>query len=481
MALESHRDFCGGYDHAKQAGLVHVANHHISPGKKQWTWGNHDFGYAWDRNLTEEDGPYIELMAGVFTDNQPDFSFLAPGETKTFSQFWYPIQQIGPVQEANLDAAISLQVEGDLARLGLCATRPFTGLHIQLRRGNETIAEWLREVHPGAPFVAEAPVPKGVTAADLCVRAIAAEHGELICCRLAAPSNKNAPSAATSPSIPPEIASNDELFVTGLHLDQYRHATRDPKVYWQEALHRDPGDARCNHALGVWHLRHGEFSLAEQFLRRSIERLTLRNPNPYDGEPFYSLGLTLRYLDRDEEAYAAFYKSTWNHAWRSAGYLALAEIDIARGAFEKALEHLNLCLRTNADHLNARNLKVVVLRKLGRSSEAEITLAETLALDPLDYLARHLIGRTLGDNQARLDIAFDLLRAGLFSEAKRLLETADLSAHDGSVPMVLYSLGLCGRFTAAISGSFRCLARLLLPEPPRRTDRARSDLAAQPG
>ena len=29
-------------------------------------------------------------MAGVFTDNQPDFSFLAPGETKTFSQFWYP-------------------------------------------------------------------------------------------------------------------------------------------------------------------------------------------------------------------------------------------------------------------------------------------------------------------------------------------------------------------------------------------------------
>ncbi len=34
-------------------------------------------------------------MAGVYTDNQPDFSFLAPGETKTFSQYWYPIQQMG--------------------------------------------------------------------------------------------------------------------------------------------------------------------------------------------------------------------------------------------------------------------------------------------------------------------------------------------------------------------------------------------------
>ena len=25
------------------------------PGKKQWTWGNHEFGYAWDRNLTDPD------------------------------------------------------------------------------------------------------------------------------------------------------------------------------------------------------------------------------------------------------------------------------------------------------------------------------------------------------------------------------------------------------------------------------------------
>ncbi|MGD0390501.1 MAG: DUF5107 domain-containing protein, partial [Tepidisphaeraceae bacterium] len=95
MCMGSKEDFFGGYDYAAQAGIVHVANHHISPGKKQWTWGNHDFGYAWDRNLTEPDvknefGPYIEIMAGVYTDNQPDFSFLQPGETKSWSQYWYP-------------------------------------------------------------------------------------------------------------------------------------------------------------------------------------------------------------------------------------------------------------------------------------------------------------------------------------------------------------------------------------------------------
>ena len=34
--------------------ILHVADHHVSPGKKQWTWGCGDFGKAWDRNLTDD-------------------------------------------------------------------------------------------------------------------------------------------------------------------------------------------------------------------------------------------------------------------------------------------------------------------------------------------------------------------------------------------------------------------------------------------
>jgi hypothetical protein len=79
MAYHSDFDFVGCYDHSQQAGMMHVANHHVVPGKKQWTWGNGDFGQAWDRQLTDEDGPYIELMCGAFTDNQPDFSWIQPG------------------------------------------------------------------------------------------------------------------------------------------------------------------------------------------------------------------------------------------------------------------------------------------------------------------------------------------------------------------------------------------------------------------
>ena len=132
----------------------------------------------------------------------------------------------------------------------------------------------------------------------------------------------NRPRRRTSPS-------PDELYITGLHLDQYRHATRCPTLYWREALRRDPLDARCNNALGLWHLKRGEFAEAETYFRRAIERLTRRNANPYDGEAYYNLGLCLRHLGRDDEAYAAFYKAVWNQAWMAAGYHALAEIDCA--------------------------------------------------------------------------------------------------------------------------------------------------------
>ena len=135
MVTRSDYDFMGGYDHGKQAGFIHVADRRVAPGKKLWTWGNADFGRAWDRELTDTDGPYIELMSGVFTDNQPDFSWLHPYETRTASQFWYPIQQIGPVKNANTRAALSLDVVDGGVRIGIAVTEAGNdGLQIVLSR-----------------------------------------------------------------------------------------------------------------------------------------------------------------------------------------------------------------------------------------------------------------------------------------------------------------------------------------------------------
>lgn len=466
MCVGSEEDFFGGYDHSARAGIIHIANHHISPGKKQWTWGNHEFGYAWDRNLTDKDasgeyGPYIEIMAGVYTDNQPDFSFLQPGETKAWSQFWYPIQQIGPAQHANLNAAISFNISGKKLRLGVSVTQPFRAAKLLLTAKGKPVFRATRDLAPGYPLVREIILPANVAETDLQLSIVDRAKQEILAYQPKGKGRGEAPARATEPPAPREIASADELYVTGLHLDQYRHATLSPTLYWREALRRDPLDARCNNALGFWHYKRGEFAAAERHFRQAIARLTCRNGNPYDGEPFYHLGLCLRQLGREEEAYAVLYKATWNQAWAAAGYHALAEIDCTRENWAQALEHLNSSLRLNSENLRARNLKVIVLRKLCENPRASELLKATRQLDRLDWWARHLDEETVAcDSQTALDLAHDYARAGLFDEAVGLLSQFDPPASPnvqddghtsptaklpdqswGALPMLYYTLG----------------------------------------
>lgn len=110
---QSDMDFLAGYDGGIQKGIATVANHHISPGKKLWTWGHGDFGDMWCSNLTDNDGPYIELMTGVYTDNQPDFTWLAPFESREFEQYWYPVRDIGDVKNASIDACMNFEQRGE--------------------------------------------------------------------------------------------------------------------------------------------------------------------------------------------------------------------------------------------------------------------------------------------------------------------------------------------------------------------------------
>jgi tetratricopeptide (TPR) repeat protein len=442
MVANSKGDFAGGYDHAAEAGMVHVANHHIAPGKKQWTWGNHEFGYRWDQSLTDSDGPYVELMAGVYTDNQPDFSFLAPGETKSFSQYWYPIREIGVPDLANIDAAIRMERELDKVIVHLLVTHEMSEAIVSLKAEGKEISRWQGPLKPDSPLCKEFFIDREKKDLELLLTTNGG-GGEEVILRYA-PAEivaASSPVVATEPGLPGNIQSNDELYLIGVHLEQYRHATRDPEQYWLEAVRRDAGDSRSNHALGRWCMRRGEFAAAEQYLCIAIARQTERNSNPYDGEPHYNLGLTLSYQGRIAEAYEAFYKSTWNAAWRGPAYHRLSEIDCCRQQWTLALDHLERSLRADGDNLNVRNLIAVVLQRLGRGAEAEICIKETRKLDPLDNWSRYLAAETVSQNgQQRLDLVFDFLRCNFLEEALDILSLSSVEARDGSSAILLYAL-----------------------------------------
>lgn len=435
MICQTAFDFFGGYDFKAKGGFVHVADRQIAPGKKQWTWGNHPFGFAWDRELTDANGPYIELMAGVFTDNQPDFSYLAPFETKTFSQFWWPIQQIGPVQRANEKAALHLVIREDRRiEIGVCVSERFDGLRIRLEREGRVLLDRRADLGPGTSFWDESPRFDGENTCELRCWIESAEGEILLEYR---PVDRSALSKereqATEPQLPDEIVSSDELYFTGEHLELYRHPTRSPELYWNEALRRDEGDSRCNIAMGRRALNQGRLADAERYFRTAVRRLTSRHPNPETGEAHYLLGLVLFHADRLDESYGFVAKATWNQAWIGAASYHLACIDCRRGDFEKACFHLVQAISANGDHHKAQVLLAAVLRRL-EDDEALAFLCDVLAADPLDHWARHELAlhgeipmeefqrACRNDAQTILDLVFDYAEAGFTDEAATLLE-----------------------------------------------------------
>jgi len=428
MVTATKEDFFGGYDHDAEAGFVHVADRHIAPGKKQWTWGNSPFGHAWDRLLTDGDGPYVELMAGVYTDNQPDFAWLEPGETKQFTQTWFPIQRIGPVDYASPEGAISIKLlSTDRVAIGVAVTFARPGSRIEIIASDEEILGVESDLVPGDAWTWTGSLPAGTEAADLEVRVT--QGADIVLQRrprVEAPATE--PRTASAPPLPGDIQSNDELFWTGMHLHQYRHPTRSPLPYWEEAIRRDPGDARCRVALADVAYRRGEYLVAETHLRVGLERATALNGNPRDGEASYLLGMVLARTGRHDEAVDALAKAAWDGRWAAPAGVEIARLALQRGDRSVAIEKIDQVLASNPADARAVVIRAITLRKSGRTDDATRLVDLLLAADPLDHVARvlrdgeeaagSLDGRTI------MDVATDLSAAGETELALRLLEIA---------------------------------------------------------
>lgn len=387
MAAKSEYDFVGGYDYGKKAGILHVADHHISPGKKQWTWGCGDFGKAWDRNLTDEDGAYIELMTGVYTDNQPDFTWLKPLEEKTFRQYFMPYKDIGYIKNATIHAAVNLYVTEGRVHLGVYATENYKNAKITVKnKGGLLFAEVL-DLSPRAAYKKEIEAG-GAKEEDISIL-VEGEGRVLVSYQARERKIEKLPEPAQAAKEPEEIMTNEELYLTGLHIEQYRHATYLPDPYYLEGLKRDPMDSRINTAYGSLLLRRGNFTEAEKHFERAVKRLTCKNPNPYNSEAYYYLGLSLLLQNRDKEAREAFYKATWTSEQQEMSFYYLGVLAAKQKDYENAFICLEKSLVKNSHNIKARGIKAAVLRKLGRQKEAKEWREQNLLLDPFDYISRY--------------------------------------------------------------------------------------------
>lgn len=425
MAAHSDFDFIGNFDEGRDAGLLHIADHHISPGKKQWTWGCGDFGRMWDKNLTDEDGPYIELMTGVFTDNQPDFTWLKPQEEKSFTQYFMPYKTVGRVSDATKNAVIGV----DKNTIKVYATSTYENAVIQVHSNGKEIYSETVNLSPEQCFVAV------VDNLNDYVITVSDEKGRVLCsCKEYLKTEQPVPAPAKALDKPENISSLEELYLAGQHLEQYRHATYYPADYYLEGLKRDKTDIRLNNAYGLLLLRNGQIRESIDYFKKAVEKQTWRNPNPYNGECCYNLGIAYELLGEYEKAYDAFYKSTWSAETQSQGFYHLACLSAKNKEYSKALEFINNSLIRNNHNMKARVLKAELMRLLNMNN-ADF-LQESYGIDKLSAGILYLLDKPLGRTVNYLKLSLDYMQYGFYEKAVAVLN----SCKDNN-PLLEYYMG----------------------------------------
>lgn len=435
FAHDLNDDFIAGYDHGKNAGTMLVGNHNIFKGGKFWTWGPNS---EWDTKiLTENAGHYIELMTGAYSDNQPDYSWLKTNEIKSFTQYYYGIRDIGGVKKGSKEAALNMELLGEgKMLLGVNGTEEMNDLTVTVTQGDKTLFSEKIDVAPDMPFVETVAVDKRIKEYELTMT-LSDKNGKqlLSYAPVKKDPDKTLPEIVEPPLLPGEIENNEECYLVGLRNLQFHNPFIKPNDYFMEVLRRDPYDTRSNTQMGVyWRLR-GDDEKAAMYLRKAIKRQTNDYTRPKDCEAIYNLGLILKSAGKTEAALDTLYHAVWDYTYNSAANYQLAQLYMAGGNFDMALERLNESIVYNGNNLAAINLKTSILRLQGKKEEARISIEKVLAIDPLNAYATYENYLLTEDNyfktlmrdnvESYIELSIKYILNGIESQAVELLKYID--------------------------------------------------------
>ena len=435
FASASDYDFFGGYDHAKQCGVVHIGDHHVSPGKKMFTWGYCQLAKSWENALTDEDGQYAELMAGSYSDNQPNFSWLEAYESKEFSQFWYPISQIGTPEFANLKCAFKIY-RGEENTFKIQSTEGYKNVTISISSDEKELFCANCDLVPET--AASFKLPKIPQFVEISVVADGEEIGYY---KEQKYDEFNMPEPITDMPSAAGMNNADELYLAGVHVDQYRDPAVMPDSYWKEALKRDINHVPSLIAMAKYEYGRYSFAEAEKYIVRAINRLNLFNERHKSGEAYYVYGQILEATGDFKKAEDYYNKSAWAADSVSKAMTRIALLDIRKKDYRNAARHALTALKYGNENMLAVAAYYI-------ATHNKIYLGDGLKKDPLNHMLRYLADASdfieiMDSNPAEtcLDVCFDLALMGRYEDIICILEKLLDKKPSCAEPMVLYTLG----------------------------------------
>ena len=479
FAVNCTYDFFGAYDVDDDRGIVQVAHHRELGGKKAWTWGEWEFGLVSQQNLTDEDGPYIEVQSGPLP-TQSDYGMLGPHERIEWREWWYPVHGLGDGFEfATRDVAVQTARRDGKLDVHMLATAAFPQCTIEVAGHadgeTESLMRHIIDLSPLSPAVVTFDDPQR----PVRVRVVSGDGRPLAAFRTPLP----------IPSVDPPVradyldAAETELTVEQRYLKGRWHdrATerRSARKLYEQALAGDPNHVASLRALAVLDFEAGQYEAARARLIRAVIR------DGDDGLCCYYLGLCALRTGDAREALDWGYRAIRCSGTSALGHDLVGRARMQLNAVAGAVAAFEQAVRLDGDNPVAADHLILARYAAGRREAAARLARERLAADPTALVPGAML--SLESDASLLDFArtargflgdadFELLETGLmlaefrlWEESRRILQATCVDAvpHPQRSFMPLYYLA----WLESLQGDSAASERWLQAAAATRTDR----------
>ncbi len=449
FAVDCVFDFFGAYEVGADRGIVQVADHRKLGGKKAWTWGTWDFGIVSQQNLSDNDGPYIEVQSGPLP-TQSDYGMLLPRQEVSWQEYWYPVHGLGDGFEyATKDIAVQTIREENALRLRIIATGPFPDSTCLITRNGRRLLRKTIDLGPENPKTVELS-DAGQSPVEVTIKTGKRQLLASFVTPLPIPETPE-PKPSDLMNKPEEQLTLEEKYLRGRKHD-LATSRRRAREYYGKALAEDESYSPALRALAVLDIEAGLYEKAAGRLRTAVKR------DDTDGLSWYFLGVSHLKLGSDADALRCAYRAIRCLGTDSLGCDLAGRAHMRLGEYLDAVEVFRKAVRLNPRDYKAKNHLLLALYAAGRKKiaykQAEVRIAQNpTALVPRMVVAlqnKNQMNRFVREARAfvgedefeMLEAALVFAEVGLTNEAEELLQAACVKAvpEDQRSPLPLYYL-----------------------------------------
>jgi len=421
-------DFFGAYDVDMDRGIVQVADHRELSGKKAWTWGTWDFGQVSQKNLTDDDGPYIEVQSGPLP-TQSDYGMLLPRQEISWQEWWYPVHGLGDGFEyATKDVTVKTSRQDDGLQLRIIATAEFPAATCTLSEGGLELLRKSRDLSPAGPQIvtlrsaSKSPV-------DVTIRA---KNGDVLASfTTPLPIPKvSPPQHAEFLTKSDEQLSVEEMYLKGRKFDLATNR-KSARQYYEKTLAKDAQYAPALRDLAVLDIEAGLYETAIDRLKKALLR------DPADGLSWYFLGVSHLKLRNQPESLNCAYQAVRCLGTASLGYDLAGRAYMRLRDYAKAVDAFEKAVLLNPQDTKARDHLLLALSAVGKGDSAYKRAKEIIAENPTELVPRALLAL---QSKAEMDRFVrqvrDFVGEGEFEMLQTSLVFAELGLLDGATRLL---------------------------------------------